>query len=527
MTPPAAHGTSSSRRASAGQRRAVVLARLRPYVQALFLILFITLIMLAWILGDRREWANLFFRLDPLAGAASMLAGRRFLPALLLSLLTIGLTLRVGRAWCAWICPLGTLLDWTPARKQPSAAFGPASPWRRIKYILLTAVASAAIAGSLTFMLLDPIVLMSQMAGRVFLPLLEQIFSLLERAGFAISWTRPFASQAVNLLRGTIFPLERHFYGGALLTGLVFAGILALNALAPRFWCRHLCPLGALLGLLSRFAWVRRRVDASCIDCGRCARLCPTGTIDAGRSYASDPAECTTCLICQAECPVSAISFTGGSIRPAPAQGYDPTRRQALVTLGVSLIGVGLFRAGPNSDFLNPHRILPPGSRENDLASKCIRCGLCLKVCPTGGLQPAFLHANGQDLWTPVLVPRMGYCDYSCHACGQICPTGAIPNIPLDIKRTVIIGKAYINTSRCIPWSEGRDCIVCEEMCPVPDKAIKLQETQVTTAAGQTVTVKLPHVERERCIGCGICEYQCPVAGEAAVRVYSPVVERG
>ncbi len=527
MTPRPVQGRSGTPQPSAGRRRAQPLSHLRPYVQAGSLILFIVLVALAWTLGDRRSWANLFFRLDPLAGAMGMLAGRRFLPALLLSLLTIGLTWMVGRAWCAWICPLGTLLDWTPARQQPSAAFGPESPWRRAKYILLIAVAGSAIAGSLTLMLLDPIVLMTQTVGRVFLPLLEQVFSLLERAGFAISWTRPLVSPAVNLLRGTIFPLERHFYGGAVLTGLLFAGILALNALVPRFWCRHLCPLGALLGLLSRAAWVRRRVDASCIDCGHCARLCPTGTIDAGRVYASDPAECTTCLICQAECPVSAVSFTWGSIRPAPAQSYDPTRRQALVTLGVSLIGMGLFRSSPNTDLRDPHRILPPGGRENDLASKCIRCGLCLKVCPTGGLQPAFPRTNGQDLWTPVLVPRMGYCDYSCHACGQICPTGAIPDIPLDIKRTVIIGKAYIDTSRCIPWSEGRDCIVCEEMCPVPDKAIKLQETQVMTAAGQPVMVKLPHVERERCIGCGICEYQCPVAGEAAIRVYSPVVERG
>ncbi|MGC8827321.1 MAG: 4Fe-4S binding protein, partial [Anaerolineae bacterium] len=241
MTPRAAQSTTAPQHASAGQRRAVVLVRLRPYLQALFLVLFVVLIALAWVLEERRGWANLFFRLDLLAGAAGMLAGRRFLPALLLSLLTLGLTLLAGRAWCAWVCPLGTLLDWAPARRQSGAAFGPQSPWRRAKYILLTAVAGLALAGSLTLLLLDPIVLTSQMIGRIFLPLLEQVFTLLERAGFAIPWTRPLVSQADNLLRGTIFPLERHFYGGAVLTGLLFAGILALNALAPRFWCRHLC----------------------------------------------------------------------------------------------------------------------------------------------------------------------------------------------------------------------------------------------------------------------------------------------
>lgn len=147
---------------------------------------------------------------------------------------------------------------------------------------------------------------------------------------------------------------------------------------------------------------------------------------------------------------------------------------------------------------------------------------MCIRICPTGGLQPA-TAATPDEFWSPLLVPRWGYCDYSCTACGEICPTHAIPRLSLDIKRTVIIGKAYIDTDRCIAWSDHTDCIVCEEMCPIPEKAIQLVETAVTTASGEPAVVKLPYVERERCIGCGICEYQCPVAGEAAIRVYTPL----
>ncbi|MGB6420756.1 MAG: 4Fe-4S dicluster domain-containing protein, partial [Anaerolineales bacterium] len=125
-------------------------------------------------------------------------------------------------------------------------------------------------------------------------------------------------------------------------------------------------------------------------------------------------------------------------------------------------------------------------------------------------------------LWTPILVPRLGYCDYSCSACGQVCPVEAIPALALEEKRTQVVGNAYINTNRCIAWSDHQDCIVCEEMCPVPDKAIYLEEATVILRGGETKRIQLPYVNRELCIGCGICEYKCPINGEAAIRVYVP-----
>jgi ferredoxin len=131
-------------------------------------------------------------------------------------------------------------------------------------------------------------------------------------------------------------------------------------------------------------------------------------------------------------------------------------------------------------------------------------------------------EAGLEGLWTPVLVPRAGYCDYSCNACGQVCPVEAIPRLSLEEKRQRVIGQAHINEDRCIAWADHVDCIVCEEMCPVPDKAIVLEEAEVRTGDGERVTVQHPHVIRDRCIGCGICEYKCPVNGEAAIRVYVP-----
>lgn len=154
--------------------------------------------------------------------------------------------------------------------------------------------------------------------------------------------------------------------------------------------------------------------------------------------------------------------------------------------------------------------------------SACVRCGQCVRVCPTGGLHPALTRAGIEGLWTPVLIPRLGYCDYSCNACGESCPVNAIPTLSLEEKRVQVIGQAIIDQDRCIPWAEEQDCIVCEEMCPLPEKAIVLETVEVNRVNGDIVTVQRPEVLEDQCIGCGICEYKCPVEGEAAIRVHVP-----
>ncbi len=127
--------------------------------------------------------------------------------------------------------------------------------------------------------------------------------------------------------------------------------------------------------------------------------------------------------------------------------------------------------------------------------------------------------AGLEGFWTPLLTPRLGYCDYSCNTCGQVCPTGAIPRLTLEEKHAQVIGTAYIDRNRCIPWTDSRSCIVCQEVCPLPEKAIVLDEVEAVTGDNETVRVQRPRVIRERCLGCGLCENRCPLKSQAAIRV--------
>ena len=170
----------------------------------------------------------------------------------------------------------------------------------------------------------------------------------------------------------------------------------------------------------------------------------------------------------------------------------------------------------------NPALVRPPGSLpETEFLQKCIRCGECMKACPTNAIQPTALQAGADGLWTPFLDMDIGYCEYECTLCGQACPTGAIRDQPVEEKQRTKIGLAYFDRNRCLPYASARSCIVCEEHCPTPKKAIWFEEVAVTGPDGQAHPFKQPRVDPELCIGCGICQNKCPMSDEAAVLVTS------
>jgi polyferredoxin len=545
-------------------------------VQILALLLFLYLFAAATFMNPMPGLADLFYRLDPLVALTAMLAGRAFISGLGLAAVTLLLTVVFGRVWCGWLCPMGTTLDLVAPGRRARRALPrpPGERWRAIKYVLLIFLLAAAVFGSQSFLFLDPITLMTRTLANAVWPALRSAIYAVEAFlyQFEFLWG---GLDAVH--QAMVYPLFRDEGGVYILAVpvlLFFAGILSLNWIAERFWCRYLCPLGGLLGLFSRVALFRRVVGEQCTGCAACSRRCPTGTINPGQGFASAPAECTVCYDCIEACPRDGVAFhwhlpfakihpagspgaspraaipgrlastgeEGGDARPitepdpsprqaihgnflpwkpAPSQPYDPGRREALGAIGAAMLWSALSGVEPIQKRQPADLIRPPGASQTAFEELCIRCNECVKICATQGLQPSFLEAGWQNALTPRLVPRLGYCSYNCNACGQVCPSGAIPNLTLEAKRLVPIGLARVDRNRCLPWAYGIDCIVCEEACPLGKKAIELEVAEIVNGSGETVTVQRPYVIKERCIGCGVCEYQCPMGGEAAIRVFA------
>jgi ferredoxin len=164
----------------------------------------------------------------------------------------------------------------------------------------------------------------------------------------------------------------------------------------------------------------------------------------------------------------------------------------------------------------------PPGVREEaEFLEKCVRCGECMKVCLRSALYPAAFQAGVEGLYTPVLLPRLGYCEYHCTLCGQVCPTGAIPDLPKGEKEREVIGKAIFDKNHCLPFAKKTNCIVCEEHCPIPQKAIRSRNVETVNLNGKRIVLMEPYVVEEICNGCGICEFVCPLEGKSGIEVFA------
>jgi len=511
--------TSTSKKSTLS-RKPLDWGRVRRVAQGLFLLTWLVLWVSTAGLSLDARLLHLPAKIDPLLALTQSIASRTLTVEMLLSLVVILITILFGRVWCGWICPVGTTLDLFSFKRSKITKPGVPEIWRMGKYLLLLATLIAALFGNLSLLVLDPMTIWIRTLTGGIGPALSTAFTAAEKGLAYIPWMSGPLTWLDHAMRPAIFPTSDVDVRFVWLPVVLFLLLFLLNLVAERFWCRYLCPLGSLLGLISKFAVFKRRVNADCVSCGKCTSICPTGTIDAKRGYASDAKECTMCMDCLHTCPAAAVKFVAGA-GLQERMSYDPGRRQLLITGAVALAGLAVLETKPDRLMIgDSHLLRPPGALDDDLLEKCLRCGLCLRACPTGALQASLADAGVTGVFTPVVVPRLGYCLYSCNKCGQVCPVAAIPPLPLEDKQRWVIGNAFIDENRCIPWADGGSCIVCEEMCPLPEKAIVLEERSITRADDSAGILKLPHVVRERCIGCGICEYKCPRGGEAAIRVY-------
>ncbi|MHC4060982.1 MAG: 4Fe-4S binding protein [Planctomycetota bacterium] len=558
----------------------------RRISQAFFFGLFVWFCIVST-LGEKlwqlRGWpVNWFLQLDPLAALGTILTEHSLYYPLLWALVTVILTIIFGRFFCSWVCPFGSLhhfVGFLGKRKEPAAQQVELNKYRKaqcVKYfilaVLLAMAAFPSIAATLQTGLLDPIPLMTRSLNLVLLPVVDRPANIASVVG--------------------------RFYEGSWLIFAIFLTAILLNLVIPRFYCRFICPLGALFGVIGRFAiWRIGKNQSECTNCKLCEKSCEGGCEPAGNIRIS---ECVLCFNCRQDCRDEVLSYQTRPSLGGEQVNPDISRRGFMLSLASGVLAVPAIRAGNKLGANWHHRVIrPPGALpEEQFLKRCIKCGQCMRICPTNVIQPGGVVAGLENLWTPVLNNRIGSsgCQLNCVACGQMCPTAAIRPITLSEKLgrdefaevgPIRIGTAFVDRNRCLPWAMNRPCIVCEENCPVSPKAIHTRESFETVRdsvltvksaldnrietvenslspdkfatgdyyclveSGQRVKLatntensieispgekfetiprqgsrievqvhlQRPYVDIEKCIGCGVCEHECPVSGKKAIRV--------
>lgn len=449
------------------------------------------------------------------------LARVQFLPALLalnmgVVLALVVLTLLLGRVYCSVICPLGIMQDvfaWFGKRaKKNRYTYSPAK--NILRYTMLAVMIVAIVTGiGAVVALLAPYSTYGRIAQNIFAPLWQWGNNLLaywaERAD-----SYAFYSVDVWIKSTVTF--------GIAAAAFVIIGVLAWNN--GRTWCNTICPVGTVLGFLSKYSLFRPVIDTSkCNGCGLCARNCKAACIDS-KNHRIDYSRCVVCMDCIDKCHKGAISYarrkTIVTQEEKPANGT--TRRTFLTTTAV-MAATSIVKAQEKkvdgglaaiADKKIPNRftpIVPPGAQSlRNMASHCTACQLCVSACPNGVLRPS---AKLNTLMQPESSYERGYCRPECTRCSEVCPTGAILKITAADKSAIQIGHAVWVKENCVPLTDGVECGNCARHCPVG--AIQM----VPSETDNSDSPKIPVVNAERCIGCGACENLCPARPFSAIYV--------
>lgn len=500
------------RRALAPLGRTWRAAPVRRLTQTACLLLFLGLVFwVCWPYGSpdyaatmqakERLPAETFLLLDPLLAFSAALAAKTWIPALIWIVALLALSVFFPRGFCGYLCPLGTLIDlfdWSVGRRVKKLRLGRRGWWVHLKYYLLAGTLVAALGGVLVsgFVAAIPVVTRG----------MQFILGPLE-IGFLKGW---YLVPSLN--------------AGHWLSIVLFLAVLGLGLFQPRFWCRFVCPTGAVFSVANFLRLRERKVTDACIDCGKCVVICPFDAIKT--DFTTRTADCTVCETCGGVCPTNAIQYVPRwshvHLKPPesePLVGTVPVSRRGFI--GAAAGGVALAAGIRQLCGANLGRpgiawpVRPPGSvPEQEFLQLCIRCGLCFQACPNNVLQPLGFEQGLEGLWTPQVVARWSGCEPSCNNCGQVCPTGAIRPLPIEEKRAARMGLAVVNEATCLPFAQREACQLCVDECKAAGyDAIEFRAVGTRTdAQGAPVEGSgflAPVVLAEKCVGCGLCETRC------------------
>ena len=448
------------------------------------------------------------------------LAKVQFLPAILalnvgVIVFLVALTLLFGRVYCSVICPLGVMQDiisWFAGRRKKNRfSYSPAKNWLRYAVLAIFIVTLAAGFGAVA-LLVAPYSAFGRIAQNLFAPLWKWGNNLL---AYIAERVDSYAFYSTDVIVGSWAT-----FAVAVVTLIVLAILAWRNG---RTYCNTICPVGTVLGALSRFSLLKPVIDTDkCINCGLCARKCKASCIDA-KNHSIDYSRCVVCMDCLESCNKGAIKYTlrKGSAAPAAAAPADKSRRNFLV--GAGLLATSAAKAqemkldggyatiiAKQSPFKN-RALTPPGSLSaRNMAAHCTGCQLCVAVCPTQVLRPS---ADLTTFMQPEMSYEKGYCRPECNKCSQVCPTGAIKPISVEEKSSIQLGHAEWVRDNCVVITDDVECGNCERHCPTG--AI----TMILSDYRDTKSRKIPSVNKHLCIGCGACENLCPARPFSAIRV--------
>jgi ferredoxin len=450
--------------------------------------------------------AETFLVIDPLVSLSTAITARSWVWSLLCAGIILLVCVFIPRGFCGYLCPLGTLIDlfdWALGKRVKRFRLKKDGWWVHLKYYVLLAVLASAFAGVLISGYVAAIPVITR--GMLFLgePL---------QNGLARDWH-------------LVPPMN----AGHVISLLLFLGVLALGLLRPRFWCKYVCPSGAVFSVANLFRVSERKVEDSCIHCNKCVEICPFDAIKP--DFTTRVTDCTLCQTCGGVCPTHSIKFVErwnvAKLKGFndPPTGETPLGRRGFLSLlagsGAGIAAGGAAAAGTRmlgarlDDPKAFRPVRPPGSvPEREFLDMCIRCGECFKVCPNNVLHPEGFQQGLEGLWAPMVVADWAGCESSCSACGQVCPTGAIRALPLAEKKVARMGLAIVDTNACLPFANREACQLCVDECHAAGYHA-IEFTQVHTEvddAGQPVEATgylAPVVIADKCVGCGLCQTRC------------------
>ena len=425
------------------------------------------------------------------------------------------LTLIFGRIYCSVICPLGIMQDifgWLGKKgKKLPYSYSPEMRWLRYGMLAVMVVAFLAGIGSLV-QLLAPYSAFGRIVTLIFQPLWQLGNNVL--AGIA-ERADSYAFYSVDVWLKSLPVLIIAVATLVLLVVLAWRG--------GRTYCNTICPVGTLLSFLSRFSWLRIQIDTDkCHNCSLCARNCKASCIDF-KNHRIDYSRCVVCGDCIDKCKSNALSYKPyrGKMKMAEAKvNVDPTKRSFLLATAMATTaalaqdklvdgGLAAIQAKQSSKRLTP--LTPPGSLSaKNMATRCTGCQLCVSECPNGVLRPSNSLIS---LMQPEMQYDRGWCRPECTRCSEVCPAGAIKPIDAVDKSSIQIGHAIVVASECISAKGEAECGNCERHCPAG--AI----TMVPSDPDDDLSPSVPAINEAACIGCGSCEYVCPVRPLSAIHV--------